>query len=242
MSFTLPFRRTLLAALLGAAAATAVVPHAAAQVTSINKQIEKRVTADAMAAAQRDLAKFVAHQSQRQGSVSDFPLQITSLQELKHAKIAYGFAVHTIDPADLLAGRSNLRAMAKPVNQWRFVITINERPVGMATVERVQGRMETVAYGAAVLAKDLDFAAKQHGNADKSNLRFLRIYQARSDFLEVDSADGRGRFAPLHSARESLSLKQGAHAMSASATPLLDETDLVQPLRAVVKQSLAAPL
>lgn len=222
MSLTKPLRRTLFAALLGAASIAAVVPPAAAQLTSVNKQIEKRVTADALAAAQRDLAQFVAYQGQRQGAISDFPLQITSMQELKHAKIAYGFAVHTIDPADLLAGRSNLRAMAKPVNQWRFVITINERPVGMATVERVNGRMETVAYGATVLAKDLDFAARLHGNADKSNLRFLRIYQARSDFLEVDSVDGRGRFAPLHSARESLSLNQGARAMSQPASPLLD--------------------
>ncbi|UUZ46708.1 hypothetical protein LP420_22785 [Massilia sp. B-10] len=61
-----------------------------------------------------------------------------------------------------------------------------------------------------MLSKDVDAMASFHGNADKSNLRFMRIYQARSDFLEVVGQDGRARFAPLHSARESLMLKQRA--------------------------------
>lgn len=229
------FRLTALAALLGAVALTVPAPHASAQVPRAIQQLEQRASADALAAAQRDLAQFSAHHSKRQGPSAEFPLQVNNLQELKLARIAYGFPVHTIDPADLLAGRSTMRAMAKPVSQWRFVITIGARPVGMATVEKVNGRMETVSYGAAVLAKDLDLAARQYGNADRTNLRFLRIYQARADFLEVASADGRGRFAPLLSARAALSLGQGAPA-------LLDETDLVQPLRTVVKQNLAAPL
>lgn len=237
------FRRTVLAALLGAAALTVAAPHAAAQSHVAINQIEKRAAADAQAAAQRGLAQFAAHHLRNYaGNIGDFPLQINNVQELKDAKIAYGFPVHTIDPADLMAGRSTMRAMARKMDQWRFVIDINGRAVGLATVEKNKGRYETVAYGAAVLAKDLHLAARQFGNADKSNLRFLRIYQARSDFLEVDSVDGRGRFTPLHSARASLSLREGAVSMGQPQATLLDESELVQPLRMLVKQNLAAPL
>lgn len=195
----------------------------------------------ALAAAQRDFARFVAHQLQRKEQTSgQFPLDVRNVGELKDAKIDYGFAVNTIDPQKLLAGRETMRAMAKPVNEWRFVITRNGQAIGLATVEKINGSYQTVAYGAAVLAKDLNAAANNYGNADKSNLRFVRVYQARSDFLEVASQDGRGRFLPLHSARQSLGMQQGAHKEAEQARGLLDETEITEPLRSAVKQNLAA--
>lgn len=236
------FRKTLLAAVLAGASLMMASPFAAASAPAEDQQMAtKRAAADARSAAQRDFAQFVSHQLARKGGAPlDFPLDINDIRELKDAKIGYGFPIYTVDPVDLMAGRGTLKSMAKPVNQWRFVITLNERAIGLATVEKNKGRYETVAYGAAVLAKDLDASAKVHGNADKSNLRFLRIYQARSDFLEVASQDGRGRFAPLHSARESLTLQKGIGKEGKKGAELLDETDIVEPLRSAVRQNLAA--
>lgn len=239
------FRRTLAATLLAAAGLALVSPAAFAQAPNAyvaQQMAPKRALAEAMSVAQRDLAQFAAHQLQKRGggAPTDFPLEISDLRQLKDAKISYGFAMHTIDPAELIAGRSSMQRMAKPMNQWRFVITLNDRAIGMATVERNQGRFETVAYGAAVLAKDVDALASVHGNADKSNLRFVRIFQARSDLLEVVAIDGRAQFAPMHSARESLLLQQRAGKDGKRADALLDEAELLQPLRAAVKQNLEA--
>ena len=238
------FRHTLAAALLGAAGFALASSGAAAQTPAANavQQLPpQRALAEALAVARRDFAQFSAHQLQtRSGAPLDFPLDITDLQELKEAAVSYGFALYTVDPAELLAGRSTMQRMAKPTEQWRFVITLRDRPIGMATVERHNGRFETVAYGAAVLAKDLDALAGVHGNADKSNLRMLRIYQARSDLLEVVSADGQARFAPLHSARESLLLQQRMNKDGKPAGALLEEAELVQPLRAAVKMNMEA--
>lgn len=234
------FRRTLLAALLGAALSGAL-PAAAAQPANPGQQMAARqLTGQAMAAAQRDLAQFAAHQLQvRNGSAPvDFPLEITDVQDLKDAKISYGFPVYTIDPPELMAGRATMQQLARPTPQWRFVITLRDRAIGMATVERINGKFETVAYGAAVLAKDVDALMGFHGNADKSNLRFVRVFQARSDLLEVIGQDGRARFAPLHSARESLLLQQRANKDGSRAADLLDESELVQPLRNAVKHNL----
>lgn len=239
------FRRTLAATLLAASGLAFASPQAFAQsanASAAQPMAPKRAMAEAMSAAQRDFAQFAAHQLQTRGGGApiDFPLEISDLQELKDARIEYGFAMHTIDPTDLIAGRSSMQRMAKPINQWRFVITLHDRAIGMATVERNNGRFETVAYGAAVLAKDVDALAGMHGNADKSNLRFVRIYQARSDLLEVVAADGRAKFAPMHSARESLLLQQRASKDGKRADSLLDESELLQPLRAAVKQNLEA--
>ncbi|UUZ52305.1 hypothetical protein LP419_22260 [Massilia sp. H-1] len=92
-----------------------------------------------------------------------------------------------------------------------------------------------------MLSKDVDAMASFHGNADKSNLRFMRIYQARSDFLEVVGQDGRARFAPLHSARESLMLKTAPRKRARPSDDLLDEPDFIQPLRSAVKLNMATP-
>ena len=202
---------------------------------------QMRAPDPALAAAQRDFARFVAHQLQRKEQApAQFPLDIRNAGELKEARIDYGFPVNTIDPQKLLAGRETMRAMAKPVNQWRFVITRKQQAIGLATVEKINGSYQTVAYGAAVLAKDLDAAANNYGNVDKSNLRLVRIYQARSDFLEVASQDGRGRFLPLHSARQSLDMPQGTRKEGAQGPGRLDETDITEPLRSAVKQNLGA--
>lgn len=241
---TTPLRRTLLAAVLGAASLACVLPAASAQgISGGGPQMGRQLTSQAMAAAQRDLAQFAAHQLQvRRGGVpADFPLEITDVQDLKDATISYGFPVYTIDPPDLMAGRGSMQGMVKPIPQWRFVVSLRNRPIGMATVERNQGKFETVAYGAAVLAKDVDALMGYHGNADKSNLRFVRIFQARADLLEVVGQDGRARFAPLHSARESLLLQQRASKDGSRAEELMEEADLVQPLRGAVKLNMAAP-
>ncbi|WP_426212234.1 hypothetical protein [Massilia sp. TWP1-3-3] len=137
----------------------------AATGNTVQQAMNKSAATQALAAAQRDLAQFVAHQLARRGAApGDFPLAVTDMQALKDARIAYGFSVYTIDPSDLLAGRNTMRGMARQVNEWRFVVTLNQQAIGLATVEKNNGRYETVAYGAAVLAKDLDAAAGRFGN------------------------------------------------------------------------------
>lgn len=239
-----PIRSALFAALLATATLAVTAPGAQAQ--NANAAIQsalKRQSAEALSAAQRDFAQFASAQMQLRGggSPADFPLDFTDLQDLKNAVVSYGFPVYTVDPADLVAGRQTLHGMAKPTAQWRFVITLHDRPIGLATVERNNGRYETVEYGGSVLSKDVDAMASFHGNADKSNLRFMRIYQARSDFLEVVGQDGRARFAPLHSARESLMLRQRAAKAGKAGDDLLEESEFMQPLRSAVQLNLAMP-
>jgi hypothetical protein len=197
------------------------------------------------AAARRDLAQFVQHnlQTRQAGQPAEFPLDINDIQDLKDAKIGYGFQVYTIDPKDIVAGRGGLSSMAKPTGVWRFIITVQDKPVGLATVERNGAAWETVAYGAAVLSKDVDALMAFHGNAERSNLRFIRVFQAQSDFLEVVSGnDGKARFAPLQSARQSLLLQQRAqkNGKVAADDGLADPAEYLEPLRAAVKSNMEA--
>lgn len=235
---TSTIRRTILSAMLGGAVLLGGVSLPAHAAPETPQAAAKRADGEALAAARRDFASFIDAQLRRPGGIPEgFPLEVRSADDLKTAQVSYGFPVHTIDPPEMLAGRGSMQSMAKPTGTWRLVITQAGRPIGMATVDRIRGRFETVSYGGAVLSKDLDALARRHGNADKSNLRFVRIYQARADLLEVTGDDRRARFAPMHSARQSLALQP---MLKQGDAGLLEEQDLQQPLRTAIKQNLDA--
>jgi hypothetical protein len=186
---------------------------------------------EALSAAQRNLAGLATHAAKGRSGVpaGELPFGLAT-NEPGQARIAYGFPVYTVDPEVMLSG-GTLDTLAKPNGQWRFVISVRGKPVGLATVELVNGKYETVAYGAAELAKDIDGLFARHGNAARSNLRFVRVYQSRADLLEVSGPDGRARYAPLQSARAALSLQRDE---------LLEASALMEPLRAAARANINA--
>ncbi|WP_374565948.1 hypothetical protein [Ideonella sp.] len=216
----------VLGALLGSAGSYAQAAPA------VQAQVQQQEPAAAAAAAQ-DLARFAKHHQKEHAAAlpKGFPLALDGVADLARLRLGRGFAVYTVDPADLATG-NELSAWAKPTGQWRFVVRAGSRPVGLVTVEQAGGQWRAVSYGAAALATEVDAAMRQHGNADRSNLRFIRIYQAQSDFLEVVSAaDGRARLAPLVSARASLHMPQ--------RDELIEQGDVLPSLRAAVAANLA---
>jgi hypothetical protein len=223
--------------------------HAAAQAQTITGafpamaalQSEAQQLPQASAAAKRDFALFVQHHVQTKAGTSphEFPLDVNDVLDLIDAGIGYGFQVYTINPKDLAAGRNDLGNLAKPTGIWRFAVMLHGQAIGLATVQKVNGNWSTVSYGAATLAKDVDATMGVHANAEHSNVRFLRIYQAQSDFLEVRSTrDSSVRYAPLHSARQSLILPQQASRAGGSSDGLSDVADFIEPLRAAVKSNM----
>ncbi len=197
----------------------------------------------ALAAAKRGLADYQQRKQQYYAGLlpSHMALEVSDLQELSQARIGQGFEVHAIDPRDLAAGRTSLGGMAAPSGAWRFVVQVDDRAVGLVTVQRVDGRWQAVSFGGAGLARELEALRRAHGNADGSNLRFIRVYQARSDLLEVvSSSDGRARYATLQSARDAL-LRHGlARGGTDANAGLMEAAQLLEPLRAAVSGNLDA--
>ncbi len=226
--------RVLAALLIGGASLASIAAQAQQPVVPLSEANARGAMGQARAAAQRDFQQFVIQQSRGGAGSGEMVLDVANAGELAGARVAYGFPVYTVDPAELLAGRRSMRSLTSPTGQYRFVILRGERPIGMATVEKVNGKYETVAYGAAVLAKDVDASMRTHGNPERSNVRFIRVYQARSDMLEVSGGGGL-RYAPLHSARASLNMA------NASADQLIEEADILQPLRSAVRANMNAP-
>jgi hypothetical protein len=237
------FKKTVLATLMVsvsiALASTPLLAQATASAITITTEQASLVNT----AAQQDFARFVQFnvQERKGSSPRGFPLDISDVQDLKDARLAYGFPIYTVNPNDIMTGTGNLHSMAQPTGEWRFVITAHETPIGMATLQQVNGRWKITSYGAAVLAKDVDAVMALHANADHSNVRFVRIFQAQSDFLEVTSpTDAHVLYAPLHSARQSLLLQQNKEksANASTSNGLLDQVYFIDALRASVKSNM----
>jgi len=234
----------LSALVLGAALGTAA--PAGARPADENPFLRQNQQQQAAAAARTGLAQLTRrYLAEQDGRPRPLPFELASVQDLTRAAVGQGFEVHTVDPADVLAGRSDVAGMVRPTGEWRFVVSVDERPVGLVTVRQAGGRWEAVSFGAAELSKEVSGLMARHGNAQRSNLRFVRVLQARSDFLEVTSEKDFGkRYAPLKSARQSLSLRQGGRPEGraegrAEGDGLIDGGEFLEPLRAAIKANMA---
>ena len=193
----------------------------------------------AQLAAQQGLAEYQQGKLQAYAGLApdNMAFDVSSMEELLQARIGHGFEIHTIKPQDVAGGRTDLSGMATPTGSWRFVVQVGDKPIGLVTVELMDGRWQAVSFGGAGLAREYEAVRVAHGNSDGSNLRFIRVYQAQSDLLEVISTnDGKARFAAMKSAQESL-LRFGLNKAQPDAG-LFDASQLMQSLRAAVSKNL----
>ena len=229
------------ALLCAIALATQSIPASAAGngvATIVQQQLART---QAQIAAQQGLAEYKQSKLQAYANLSpdNMAFDVSDMEELMQARVGQGFEVYTVKPQDVAGGRTDLSGMATPTGSWRFVVQVDDKPVGLVTVEMVDGRWQAVSFGAAGLAREYEAMRVAHGNADASNLRFIRIYQAQSDLMEVTSAaDGKSRYAAMKSARESL-LRFGLNKVQPDANAgMFDASQLMESLRAAVSKNM----
>lgn len=167
---------------------------------------------------------------------------VDDYQKLRNAKIGTGFEVNLVDPQALLAGKS-LSASAHPSNEWRFVVMVNDQPIGLMTVAWVHGRWKAVSAGGSELAKEVSLVLSQYTRQNPSTrLRFIRSQQGVADFIEATSVAGNlpPQYVPLLSAR--IMLTHSANTAAAIEAPsALAESQIAPDLRASIQRGLSTP-
>jgi hypothetical protein len=147
-----------------------------------------------------------------------------------------GFRVHTVSPHALVNNKElTLEALVLPMDMWRFFVLENEKPVGLLTVVKVDQEWNAVSFGGADLAKEIDAIGK---NWNGYTFRFIRVYQATSDFMEIMSGHDTLGFAPLKSARISL----GIDSYATGPGTLVYDSEILEPLREMVSKTLSTRL
>lgn len=165
---------------------------------------------------------------------SDFPIEVNDLSELKQAKLGYAFEVHTIHPQTLLTGGRPMEQMVTGTGIWNFVITIDNAPVALLEMEKSYGKWVVNGVGGAKLAQDVHAAAQNHSAKDA--FRFVRVYQATADFMEVKDSEKKARYVPLIAARETLKMPL---AMGSATNTLSNGSDILTTLQNTVRANIA---
>ncbi|PMS37081.1 hypothetical protein B0G57_11582 [Trinickia symbiotica] len=136
-------------------------------------------------------------------------MAVDDYARLRHASLGDGFEMNIVDPVALLAGQP-LDACLRGTGQWRFLVIVAGKPVGLLTVERVGNEWKMVAAGASGLAVEVaGVEARYAGETPRPRLRFIRSLQAVADFIEVTYPSPFGEpvrrsYVPLASARAAL--------------------------------------
>ncbi len=155
--------------------------------------------AEYRAVAQADLARRLATLSDvdERPVPSGFPYDVQTLRELRTATIGYGFEVFTLPPAALKSEQPVEQGVVS-TGTWRFMVMVGSRPVALMTLASMSGEMRVVEVGAAKLAKLIEAMASRHANS-ADRLRFIRVYEAHQDILEVATSDAPPRYERLAS-------------------------------------------
>lgn len=196
-------------------------------------------------AAEQGLKSMVAELSRdiAPGTLPDgFPFEINDLSELSRATLGMGFEIHSAHPKQILAGGTTLDKMVIGNGIWHFIVLVDANPVALLEMHKVNGKWEAIGAGAAKLAQDVQMAANQH--AGGSAFRFVRIYQATADLLEIRDAQATAQYVPLIAARKNLrmaapSATNGLAAAGSNAA-VQAGNDVLPALQAAIRQNLAA--
>jgi hypothetical protein len=157
------------------------------------------------------------------------------LEKYQSFQLGEGFRVHTVHPKNLLEDSGlALQKMIVPLDMWRFIVLENSQPKGLLTMAKVEGQWQAVSFGAADLAAEIQTVKNAWPKEDGFGFRFVRIYQARSDFMEIRKAGESLGYAPLAAAKLSLSLQN----FQLEPAVLLHDSEILEPLKRLVKQTV----
>jgi len=174
-------------------------------------------------AAENGIHQFVKNQNR--------PGLSTPLSQMD-IKIHLGFQVFSATPS-ALAETKNMTDAILPTPMWRFLVTNQGQPFSLITVAEMDGQWQAVSIGGGQLAAEMSAVVDQWPAESGYNLRFVRIYQARSDFMEISKDNSVLGYVPLVSARASM-----GYGSELKPTFLLTGAEIIQPLRTLVKENL----
>ncbi len=160
-----------------------------------------------------------------------------SQADISGAEIGPAFQVFTVPPDKILnydPSSSDLSSLIVPTNLWQFLITSQGNPRSLLTVDFFNDQWTAVSIGASGLAMQLSKITEAWPVSAGYRFRLIKVYQAKSDLLEISLRDKVVGIVPLLSARMAL----GFAKEDFDPLGLEDSTNILINLKPVVEKSL----
>ena len=198
----------------------------------LSSSADERPTPQVQAAAQQGIEVFLNH-----SKVTGLDkIGFATREDIQEASLAEGFRVFTVPPEKLLKEQSvkDFRALSAPLDQWQFIVAAREAPKALITVELTNGVWTPVSIGSAGLAQQLRAVTKSWPASEGYTYRLIRIYQARSEFIELSKGDRLIGIIPMIS----LHVAIGDRLEKFDPLEIRDPGEIISDLRQVVKDSM----
>jgi hypothetical protein len=159
-----------------------------------------------------------------------------SQSELDNAFAGEGFQVFTIPPDRLINNvmSQNLSALVVPKDQWQFLINSTDGAKVLLTVDVMNGKWTPVSIGSAGLAKELGRVLEKWPVSEGYQYRLIRVYQAKSDFIELTQNGKIKGIVPL----SSLNAVIGGKKRAFDPADILESRDVLDALRPAVRSNV----
>jgi hypothetical protein len=131
--------------------------------------------------------------------------------DITSAELGPAFQVFTIPPDKILnydPSISDLSSMIVPTNLWQFLIISEGNPKSLLTVDFFNDQWTAVSIGASGLAMQLSKIIEAWPASAGYRYRLIKVYQAKSDLLEISLGDQVIGIVPLLSARMALGFEK----------------------------------
>ncbi len=140
-----------------------------------------QISAEVRTAAEKELTNFQNMISERY-----YKYNFNSAEEVKSTKLGKGYQVLGLDQEKLDTGNSNkILDIVKPLNQWSFVVTLNDQPKMLLTIGLENGKYILIGAGGDASAFD-DSLSKVTSNSE--NAKLARIHDV--DMLVSEGPQG----------------------------------------------------
>lgn len=160
---------------------------------------------DALQAAQEGLSSFLNSIPKNELMLYNFPENAN----LTQATLGEPVNEYSITPQKIINYdfHTSIKDLLLPTNLWYFPIIYNSKVRTILIVDFFEQKWQAVAIGYSGLAVQIKLITDKLRNDNITEYQFLRIYQAKSDFI-ITSQDKITRLIPLESAKVGLKLSQ----------------------------------
>lgn len=161
---------------------------------------------------------------------------LNTQQEIDNAELGEGFLMYGVS-AKIFgdSATQDLAASVQPTNQWNFLVRSGGEAKALIRVDFADGEWRPISIGASTLAKEVSSFLAKWPDVDGYHFRFIRVYKATMDVVEV-TRNGRLRgFVPL----SSLIMMPGRARGTFTEGDLHDSGEILDRLRSAAKQAMS---
>jgi len=132
-----------------------------------------------------------------------------SPQELNRATLGEPFRIFTITTQDILSydGQTQIGELITAIDIWYFPVMVEGRARTLLGVEKTGGVWKAASIGSSQLAEEWSRVQETYPTQLGFQKKFVRIYQATSDFVLLDQPQESSVLLPLRSAGIALGLE-----------------------------------